>query len=477
MSQHVAHPAPLSGGVFPWGGRRGKLACGEGALRVPLATVEHRAASATPAHELALPALWADHSGLLLRLLDVLAVGVAGAADERPEPATALRKRLAAVGAYLALEDLELRLLLTLERLGVIAGARRERLALLALLEAGARVEASVAPELDDHRTSALGADAIGGLLGHVRLLDRLGLLLDKLAERLEEVADDRDPLDLAVGDLVEVLLHPRGEAGVDDVGKVFAQEIGDDKPNVLGHERAAFLPHVLAVDEGRDRRRVGRRPADPVLLERLHERRLGEAGGRLREVLRRVETEQLQRLAWLHLGKRRDLLLGLVTRFEVRPEESIEEDAASVRAQEVLTRLDVEARILEPSGRHLRRDRPLPDERVQLELVGLEETLDAVRRPREIGRTDRLVRFLRAFRARLVVPRLLDRVRRAEFLRDDVPRLVERAFGDMQRVGTHIGDKTDRRALADRDAFIQLLGEHHRALHRVAELARRLLL
>src|SRR3989442_3813653 len=329
MSQHVAHPAPLSGGVFPWGGRRGTPASGEGALGVPLATVEHRAASATPAHELALPALWADHSGLLLRLLDVLAVGVAGAADERPEPATALRKRLAAVGAYLALEDLELRLLLTLERLGVIAGARRERLALLALLEAGARVEAAVSPELDDHRPSALGADAVSGLLGHVRLLDRLRLLLDKLAERLKEVANHGDPLDLAVGDLVEVLLHPRGESGVDDVGEVLAQEVGDDEPDVLGHERAAFFAHVLAVDERRDRRRVCRWPADAVLLERLHERRFGEARGRLREVLRGVDPEQLQRLAGLHLGERRDLLLRLVARLEVRAKEPIEQDAA----------------------------------------------------------------------------------------------------------------------------------------------------
>src|SRR2546428_8453165 len=128
MSQHVAHPAPLSGGVFPWGGRRGKLACGEGALRVPLATVEHRAASATPAHELALPALGTGHAGLLLRLFDVLALRVAGAPDERPEPAAALREWLAALRAHLALEDLELRLLLPLERLGVIAGTRRDGL-------------------------------------------------------------------------------------------------------------------------------------------------------------------------------------------------------------------------------------------------------------------------------------------------------------------------------------------------------------
>src|SRR2546426_582316 len=78
-----------------------------------------------------LPALGTGHAGLLLRLFDVLALRVAGAPDERPEPAAALREWLAALRAHLALEDLELRLLLPLERLGVIAGTGGERLALL----------------------------------------------------------------------------------------------------------------------------------------------------------------------------------------------------------------------------------------------------------------------------------------------------------------------------------------------------------
>src|SRR5207253_2641381 len=140
----------------------------------------------------------AHHTGLLHGLLHVLAVRVAGAADERPEPAAPFRERLAAVRAVLALDDLELRLLLSLERLGVVARTRRLGRTLLRLLEAGARVEPAEAPELDDHRTSALRADPVGGDLRHVGLLHRLRLLLDPLAPRLEEVAHHRDPLGLA---------------------------------------------------------------------------------------------------------------------------------------------------------------------------------------------------------------------------------------------------------------------------------------
>src|SRR6184192_985330 len=465
-------------GVFPRGrvGRR-KLACREGAFGVALAAEEHRATTPAAANELALPAFGANNAGLLLRLLDVLAVGVPGAADERAETTAAAREGLAALGADLAFEYLELGLLLALERLGVIATALGHWLALLALLESGARVEAPVPPELDDDGTAALRADPVGGLFGHIRLLHALRLLFDELAKRLEEVPDDRDPLDFTCGDPVEVLLHAHREAGVHDLGEVLVQEIGHDEADILRHESAAFLADVLTVHEGRDRRRVRRGPADPEFFEGLDKRRLGEARRRLREVLRRVEAQQLELLAGLHLGERRDLLLGLVGRFEVRAEESIEQDAAAVRSQKVLARLDVEARVLKARGRHLRRDRPLPDQRVELELVRLEEPFHAVRRAREIRRTDRLVRLLRALRACLVVTRLLERVRSPEFLRDDVARLMERALGDVERVGSHIGDESDRRAVADGDAFIELLREDHRFLHRVAELARCLLL
>src|SRR5437667_3551219 len=100
-------------GVFAWGrvGRR-ELARRERALRVALASVEHRATPSAAPDELAFATFGAHDTGLLLGLLDVLAVRVAGAADERPEPAAAPCERLAALGADLAFEDLQLRLLL-----------------------------------------------------------------------------------------------------------------------------------------------------------------------------------------------------------------------------------------------------------------------------------------------------------------------------------------------------------------------------
>src|SRR3954454_16696408 len=57
-----------------------KLAGREGAFGVALAAEEHGPAPTAAANELALTALGARHAGLFLRLLDVLAVRVAGAA-------------------------------------------------------------------------------------------------------------------------------------------------------------------------------------------------------------------------------------------------------------------------------------------------------------------------------------------------------------------------------------------------------------
>src|SRR5205814_3549248 len=119
---------------------------------------------------------------------------------------------------------------------------------------------------------------------------------------------------------------------------------------------------------------------------------------------------------------------------------------------------------------------RALPDECVELQLVGLQVAAQVRGRTSEDRRTDRLVRLLRALRAGLVMARVLERVRRPELARDHILRLAERAFGDVQRVGAHIRNEADRR-IPERYTFIELLRDDHRAAYREAELARRLLL
>src|SRR5260221_11666490 len=75
---------------------------------------------------------------------------------------------------------------------------------------------------------------------------------------------------------------------------------------------------------------------------------------------------------------------------------------------------------------------------------------------------------LLRALAPGLEVTRMLERVGRAELLRDDVLRLLERALGDVERVGAHIGDETDRRGRPERCPLVELLGQDHGPLQRV---------
>ena len=119
--------------------------------------------------------------------------------------------------------------------------------------------------------------------------------------------------------------------------------------------------------------------------------------------------------IADLALRQDRFLLLELrgriVAAFDVGAAEAGELDRLAAGGQhrdvaagpfaEISTRRPQHARI-----HHLRRHRPLPDQLVDLQLVGVEHAFELARRQAEIGRANRLVRFLRVLDARLVAPR-----------------------------------------------------------------------
>src|SRR4029434_2805844 len=137
----------------------------------------------------------------------------------------------------------------------------------------------------------------------------------------------------------------------------------------------------------------VGGGPPDPVLLQLLDERRLGEARRRLREVLAREQALQLERLA---LGEARQAASLLVVRVGIggalilrrgvlvlplvvdgEPPRELQDRAG--RPEGERPRGDVRTRRVEDGGLHLRRDEAVPDELVQAELVAAEEILHPV--------------------------------------------------------------------------------------------------
>ena len=249
---------------------------GEVAVRVSLAPV-HQPEPRPPLDDLALLALRTGDTGRLRRvLLDVLAVRVPGAAHERPEATELALQRAAALRTGLV-EHLRLGAFLAVEVADVLAAA-------VLLGEPGAPDEEAVPPEAflqAAGRRSAL-LDAAWAVL--VELLhvpfELLLRPLERVGERRVELTQHLHALQVALGDLVEVLLHLGREVHVDDVGEVLDELVGHDLTDVVGEEPAILEPDVAAVLDRRDDRRVGRRPADAQLLERLDERRLGEARG-----------------------------------------------------------------------------------------------------------------------------------------------------------------------------------------------------
>ena len=96
---------------------------------------------------------------------------------------------------------------------------------------------------------------------------------------------------------------------------------------------------------------------------------------------------------------------------------------------------------------------------------------LEVLRRQAEVGRADRLVRFLRVLHPRLVAPRPRVVVV-AEHLADDARRLAQRLLAERGRVGAVVGDEAFDLAAADLHALEQPLRDLHRPLGREPELA-----
>ena len=303
--------------------------------------------------------------------------------------------------------------------------------------------------------------------------------------ERLVELAEDLDPVGLALGDVVELLLHLRGEAHVHDVGEEVHQDVGDHHPDVLGEEPLVLEAHVAAVDAASRCRCVGRGPADPVLLERLDQARLGEARRRLGEVLLRQQLEQPEDLLGRECRAARFgvLVRRVVPALEVHATEPVELERLAGRPQHVVDLavlgrgLDVHRRpgriAPRPSAR-----RPCAARSGGTALPGRGRARDCSSSGSRRAASDG---WPRAPPARLAASSCSGAAARARTpsrtARDDVGDLLQRLFGDVDRVGPHIGDQADLSLARDVHALVQALRDLHRLARGETELAGRLLL
>ena len=178
-----------------------------------------------------------------------------------------------------------------LQRLAlVLAVLDRQPPRVLAVRIVGTADEAAVAAQLQAQPAGAAGRAGarIGAVLArrkemrpevlvqrgdHVADLEVLGLV-DRARELVPERAQHRPPFGVAVGDVVELLLHRGGEAGIDVVLEEADQE-GGDQPAAILRDEAALAPAgricgPAAPTGSRRRWRAGRCPSSSIFFTRL---------------------------------------------------------------------------------------------------------------------------------------------------------------------------------------------------------------
>ena len=206
------------------------------------------------------------------------------------------------------------------------------------------------------------------------------------------EVAQQVLPVDLAVGDPVELLLEVGGEVVADIFGEERFEKRCHEPALVLRDQPLLLDAHVIALAQHRERRGIGRGAADAELFHALDERRLGVARRRLGEMLARLDALLGQGFARLHRRQARRILVFLVVAaLLVEREEAGEANDLAGRAEIEFSRPrlgeDVDRGALEFGALHLAGDRAVPDQLVELGLFGL-EMLGDVLRPARRGRS-----------------------------------------------------------------------------------------
>ena len=165
--------------------------------------------------------------------------------------------------------------------------------------------EGAVLPEFD-HQPAVFALRAIEpGIHACLDLGHGFAGLVQGRVEVPGEILEQFHPVRIALGNVIQPLFHARGEPGVHEMREMFDQQVADNDPEVRGLEMFFFDPDVVALGQGGDDGRIGRRPADAELLEPVHQGRFGKSGRGLGELLLLVQLLQTQLLSLFKPGQR----------------------------------------------------------------------------------------------------------------------------------------------------------------------------
>ena len=318
------------------------------------------------------------------------------------------------------------------------------------------------------NRVDGAGVD-VGKARRHLLLKTRFAALLTKV-----KFCKPRHGLFGAACDLVEVVLHPSGEGVVDEVGEVAFHHIDHGERCERGHERRALLPHIAAVLDGANDRRVGRWAANAQFLKTLHEAGLGEPARRGGHVTICFKRDVAGGVTLLE-GRKATLVVSLIlvyvrvgVFFVNLTKAAMGDHCAGGIENNIGTGLRVGAESqlngVTSAVRHLRGNGALPDQLIGTSLRLRNLLRHLIRKLKRVARrANGLVCLLRVLDLVGVVARSLGQVVGAVTLADHRARRADGGIRHGGAVGSHIGDEA---------LFVQPLCRAHRHGRTHAELA-----
>ena len=298
-------------------------------------------------------------------------------------------------------------------------------------------------PELGVDQLLETHTTGTGGALGH------LAVGADVALNTEVEPAQPGLHVFGALGDVVEIVLHPGGEGVVDQLREVLLHERHHRERGEGRNQGHPLLPDVPAIGDGRDDRRVGGRPTDTEFLELLGERGLAVAGRGLRVVRDGFEGLDRHRVALGHVRQNLvgTVVLTLLDALGVRSQETLEQDGATGRRKDRFASVGQRTGELHRHGLstgvgHLRGDGALPDHLVDTSLGGIHPGTHLVDRTEGVARRpDRLVSFLGVANLLGVGAWTGGQVVLAPAPFDLGASCLERGVRQRRAVGSHVGD------------------------------------
>ncbi len=307
---------------------------------------------------------------------------------------------------------------------------------------------------LDHHIAAAFLADHIRHFIfyGHAFLF--LLRHLDRLVQIRIEVADDLLPGHPALLHHIQKPFHIGRKMDIHDTREGLLHDVVDHLSDLRQIEVLSFLGDVPPSQDRADGGRIGTGTPDPLLLQRLHQRRLCIMSRRLGKVLLRLEVLPGELGVLLQSAYQHVAFFLFLVRFHIYGAEAFKCHPGRGDGKDILSCPDPDRSGLESGRLHPACRKPLPDQLVQPELVPGQGILQGCRSPCDIRRTDGFMGILDL---------LLGLLRRAAGRGilfpvgpgDVLPCRRVRLVRDPGGVGTQISDHTHGSVSLDIDSFI----------------------